>query len=189
MSKEVRIPYDLVVEFQRNYLKTFSGIPAWHSWVRSKVLKDGWITTFMGRQRHFMGRRWEAETIRAAIAYEPQSSIADYLNKGLLSVWSASVSLGVELLLQVHDAIVFQYPEERENEIIPAVRKLIEIEVPLLHGRSLTIPTDAMVGWNWGYAQDPKTKKINNPDGLVKFDGNDKRKRSTKLSFLDRKFY
>lgn len=180
MSKETRVPYDNVVEFQRKYFSAFPGIPNWHTWVKTKLYRDGWITTFMGRQRYFMGRRWESDTQRAATAYEPQSAVADYLNKGLLAVWRTGL---VELLLQVHDAIVFQYPAEQENEIIPQVQKLIEIEVPLLHGRSLTIPSEAMVGWNWGYASE------RNPDGLVKFNGNDTRKRSAPMSFMDRKFF
>jgi hypothetical protein len=52
--------------------------------------------------------------------------------------------------------------------------------VPLLHGRSLIIPTDAEVGWNWAKRSD------DNPDGITKWTGNDARKRSTPLSKLDR---
>lgn len=184
MSKEVRIPFDLVAEFQRTYFKAFPGIPEWHNWVRSKLLKDGWITTFMGRHRQFMGRRWDAETLRAAIAYEPQSAVADYLNKGLLSVWRSGK---VELLLQVHDAIVFQYPEHLEDTVIPDVQRLLEIEIPLLHGRSLVIPTEAFTGWNWGYTKNAKGE-LTNPDGLIPFTGDDKRVRTKPTSFLDRKF-
>jgi DNA polymerase-1 len=175
IAKEVHIPYPLVKEFQEGYFAAFPGIPEWHKWVKQKVIKDGWITTFMGRRRWFFGRRYDSDTHRAAIAYEPQSSIADYINKGILNVWRADI---VELLVQVHDAIVFQYDEEKENEVVPAVQRLLEIEVPLMYGRSLVIPTDAMVGWNWAYKTD------NNPDGLVKFNGNDQRKRSPEVSFM-----
>ena len=85
--RKIRIPLPLVSDFQRNYLGTFSGIGKWHGHVRSKLLRDGWITTFMGRQRWFFGRRWDDETVRSAVAFEPQSAIADYLNRGLLAVW------------------------------------------------------------------------------------------------------
>lgn len=182
MSKEVRIPLPLVTEFQREYFSVFPHLPKWHAHVRVKLLKDGWMTSFMGRRRWFFGRRWEDETVRAAIAYEPQSAVADYLNRGLLSVWRESIrgSLPVHVLLQVHDAIVIQYPEGLENEVVPKVQKLLEIEVELMNGRTLVIPTEAMVGWNWGYASE------SNPGGLVKFNGNDQRKRPAKVSILDR---
>lgn len=181
ISQVTRIPYELVAAFQPKYFTAFPGIPHWHAWVRDKLRKDGHITTFLGRHRWFMGRRWDDETLRAAIAFEPQSATADYLNRGMLEVWRANFP-GTELLLQVHDAIVVQYDEERENEIVPKLRKLLEWEVPLLHGRSLIIPTDAMVGWNWAYHSDA------NPNGLKKFNGNDNRTRTTraKIGIMDR---
>lgn len=181
ISKEVRIPVNLVADFQAKYFKTFPGIPQYHEAVRQRLLRHGFITTFMGRQRWFFGRRWEADTLRSAIAYEPQSAIADYLNKGLLRVWRSGVC---QLLLQEHDALLIQYPEADEDRVIPRVQELMEIEVELLHGRKLVIPTEVQVGWNWGYAS--KT----NPDGLVDYHGrgSDARSRSKAASFLDRLF-
>jgi DNA polymerase I-like protein with 3'-5' exonuclease and polymerase domains len=180
ISREVRIPLPLVVEFQRSYFSIFPGISRWHEWVRRKLLSDGWITTFLGRQRWFFGRRWDEETVREAIAYEPQSVVADILNKGLLAVWRANIC---ELLLQVHDAILIQYPEEMEDEVVPAVQKLLEIDVPLMNGRMLRIPTEAEVGWNWGKQKD-KSGNVTNVDGLVPYAGHDARKRQ-KVSVLD----
>ena len=179
MARQTHIELALVSEFQNKYFSAFPGIRDWHQWVRNKLLRDGFITTFMGRRRWFFGRRWEEETLRSAIAYEPQSAVADILNRGMLQVWKLNK---VELLLQVHDAIVFQYPEEQENEIVPLVMKTLQVEVPLLHGRSLNIPTEAFVGWNWAY------KNENNPDGLVAFNGNDTRKRTTETLLMDQRF-
>lgn len=181
ISREVRIPVGLVQEFQRSYFSEFPTIPDWHGSVRTRLLKQGWLTSVMGRRRWFFGRRWDNDTLNAAIAYDPQSSIADYLDTGLVRVWRDLSADGVELLLQEHDAILFQYPEEREDELVPAVAKRLEIEVPLFYGRSIIIPTEAMVGWNWAYAgQGGK-----NPDGLVAF-GNDKRTRSADVALMDR---
>lgn len=185
ISKALHIDHALVQEFQRKYFLAFPGIRNWHDWVRNKLLRDGWITTFMGMRRWFFGRRWDEETLRGAIAYEPQSAVAYILNKGMLNVWRAQIS-GVQLLLQVHDAIVAQYPAEREDDIVPKLQKLLRIEVPLLHNRSLSIPTEAFTGWNWGYAN---TK---NPDGLISFRvGQDGRKRQNdpQAGILDRRLY
>ena len=184
ISKEVRIPVGLVQEFQRGYFGAFPSISEWHNWVRTQLLKKGFITTFMGRQRWFHGRLWDDTTLRAAIAYEPQSAIADYLNTGLLRVWKSNK---VQLLAQIHDAILFQYPEHLENEVIPFVQKTLSIEIPLFHNRSFSIPTEAFVGWNWGYAFNDK-KEMVNPDGLVLFSCNDKRSRTKETSLMDRRF-
>ena len=179
MSQHSNIPLNLVQDFQPNYFKAFPAHQRWHSWVAQKLLKDGFITSFMGRRRMFFGRRWDESTLRGAIAYEPQSAIADYLNRGMLSVWKANIC---QLLLQEHDAILIQYPEEKENEIIPKVQELLQLRIPLLYGRELIIPTEAQVGWNWGH----KTEK--NPNGLIPFSGSDPRVRVESESILDRKF-
>lgn len=180
MARQTHIDQQLVANFQVKYFEAFNGIQEWHKWTRAKLNKDGWITSLSGRRRWFFGRRWDEETLRAAIAYDPQGTIADILNRGLLQLWRAD--LPIQLLLQVHDAIVFQYKEELENEIVPLVMETMKVELPLLHGRSLLIPTEAQVGWNWAYANK------DNVDGLVKFNGNDTRKRSaaTKVDLMDR---
>lgn len=179
MARQTHIELGLVVEFQRKYFAAFPGIAEWHKWVRAKLLRDGYITTFMGRRRWFFGRRWEEETLRAAIAYEPQSSVADILNRGMLRVWQDFDE--IELLLQVHDAIVFQYDEEREDEIVPKIMERLRVEVPLLHGRSLTIPTEAFVGWNWAYANNT------NSDGLIGYTGGDQRRRQAETRLMDQR--
>lgn len=177
MARQTHIELGLITEFQKKYFEAFPGIAQWHQWVRNKILRDGFITTFMGRRRWFFGRRWEEETIRSAIAFEPQSSVADILNTGMLRVWSRC---DIELLLQVHDALLVQYDEEKENEVVPNLMETLRVEVPLLHGRSLIIPTEAFVGWNWDY------KSNDNPDGLVAFNGNDTRTRTAETKLMDR---
>lgn len=184
IARQTRIPFHLITEFQREYFHAFPGIATWHDDTRKRLLRDGWITTFMGRQRWFFGRRWENETLNAAIAYEPQSVVADYINKGMLALWRSDIPC--QILLQEHDALLIQYDEELEAEVIPQVKALLSWEVPLLHGRSLIIPTEAKVGWNWGNTKNAK-KELVNPDGLEPFRGHDPRKRSAPVSFMDRR--
>lgn len=184
IAKQTGIPLYLVADFQPKYMKAFPAHPRWHDWVKQKILRDGFITTFMGRRRFFFGRRWDQDTVKAAVAYEPQSSIRDYLSKGILRVWHAQIC---ELLLDMHDAILIQYPEHLENEVVPAVQKLLEIEVPLMNGRTLVIPTEAVVGWNWSHGFNEK-KELVNPNGLVAFNGADQRTRVQQESILNRRF-
>lgn len=128
-----------------------------------------------------MGRRWDDSTIREAVAYNPQSSVADILNSGLLNLWRANLQ-SVDLLMQVHDAVLIQYDEAREDELLPQCMKLIELEVPLFYGRTLRIPSEAKTGWNWGYHSDK------NPDGIKTYRATDDRKRQLdpKTHFMDR---
>jgi hypothetical protein len=104
---------------------------------------------------------------------------ADEVDTGLLRIWRAQ---RVQLLIQVHDSILFQYPEALEDEILPWALEALRVHIPLARGRDFFVPTEAKVGWNWGDFSEE------NPDGLVKWKGGDSRKRQEwprKLSIHD----
>lgn len=179
MAKHTKLDSKLIAEFQQKYFTAFPSHQRWHAHVASQVLQYGQLTSLSGRRRWFFGRRNDDATVREAIAYDPQGSVADILNRGMLAVWRTRM---VQLLLQVHDAILVQYPESEEHKVIPIILKAIEQPVELNYGRTLTIPSEAKVGWNWASYTDE------NPDGLKKWSGVDGRKRQrpapTELDYL-----
>ncbi len=169
MAKHTKLDAKLIADFQSKYFSAFPAHQRWHAAVASRLLTDGNLTTLTGRRRWFFGRRNDDATIREAIAYDPQGSVGDILNRGMLEVWRANIC---QLLLQIHDAILIQYPEHLENSIVPQVLKLIQVPIQLNHNRTLLIPSEAQVGWNWAKADK------DNPDGLRKWNGADDRKRA-----------
>lgn len=163
-----------------SYFGAFPCIPAWHSHVRSSLINTAQLETPFGRRRFFFDRPTETSTLRAAVAYQPQSMTADEINTGILKLWWSNK---VQLLIQVHDSILFQFPEELEDEIIPWALEELKTRLILKRGREFHVPTEAMTGWNWGYHSDE------NVDGLKKWKGSDTRVRQEKdfkLSLLGR---
>ncbi|HEX4919829.1 MAG TPA: DNA polymerase [Candidatus Bathyarchaeia archaeon] len=179
MAKHTKLDSKLIAEFQSKYFNAFPAHQRWHAAVASELLRVGKLDTLTGRRRWFFGRRNDDATVREAIAYNPQGSVGDILNQGMLKVWRTGLC---QLLLQIHDAILIQYPEELEDQIVPELLKTIQVPIELNHNRTLLIPSEAQVGWNW--AKESK----DNPDGLKKWKGNDSRKRDRKapsqLDFL-----
>ena len=182
MAKHTKLDQKLIAEFQAKYFAAFPAHRQWHANVAQELWTNGYLTSLSGRRRWFFGRRNDDATIREAIAFDPQGSVGDILNRGMLAVWRLN---RVQLLLQIHDAILVQYPEEQEPDLIPLLLKTIQIPIPLKHNRTLTIPAEAKVGWNWG-----EFDAVKNPDGLAKFSNSrpDTRRRSAapKTSLLDR---
>lgn len=179
MAKHARIPVPLAKQFQANYFSAFPCIPEWHKSVFWNLENLRFLQTPFGRRRFFFDRPTEASTRRAAVAYSPQSMTADEINEGILALWRAN---RIQLLVQVHDSILFQYPEELEDEIVPWALETLKTHLVLKGGRDFVVPTEAMTGWNWGYVGE------DNPDGLKKWKGGDTRKRTEtefKLSLLD----
>ncbi|WCD44104.1 DNA polymerase [Caulobacter phage Kuura] len=191
----IGIPVKVVTEFQRRYFRAFPAIPKWHAHVIRTLQTEGKLVTPVERQRIFFGRLYEDSTLREAIANIPQSTIGELLNLMLYKVWEEGIRdpafrRSVQLLLQVHDSIVFQYPDRGnayEDATIARVEKLMSVALPLtrtaddgtLEVRNLHLPLEFKTGWNWS-RNDPKKELFpdGNPDGLRKYaPGTDIRKR------------
>jgi DNA polymerase-1 len=181
MARHTKVNKGVIEDFQRRYFSAFACIPEWHKWVGQELARINQLTTLFGRRRSFFGRPSELSTLREAIAYCPQSMTADEIDTGLLRLFNSNYGRNnyVQLLLQVHDSILIQFPEELENEIVPWAIEQLRVELELMGGRKFIVPVDAKVGWNWGdVQQDKEGNVINNPDGLIKWRGQDKRKRT-----------
>lgn len=180
MAKHTKLESKLIAEFQTKYFTAFPAHQRWHAAVASELLQTGNLVTITGRRRWFFGRRNDDSTVREAIAFGPQGAVGDILNQGMLRVWRLNIC---QLLLQIHDAILVQYPEHLEPEILPQLIETIKVPISLNNNRTLIIPSEAQVGWNWA-KYDVKT----NSDGLKKWTGNDDRHRTAdepKIGRLD----
>lgn len=163
MARATHIPKSVIQDFQMEYLESFPAFQMWWSHVANTLRDRGHFTTLLGRQRCFFGHYKDPATIREAIAFEPQSVTADTINRGLLTLWKHDK---IQLLNQVHDSVLFQYPEKNEAEIIPWALKVIEQTIKLKDGRDFMIPAEAKTGYNW--SDDPT-----DPNSLKKWSPRD----------------
>lgn len=161
MAKHAKIPVDTAAKFQAKYFQRFAGIPRWHRWVAQQLQTARTLVTPFGRERLFFGRANDDTTLRAAIAFSPQSATADRLNLILWLIWKHMPH--VQLLAQVHDALYFQFPEHLDEQEVVS-EALSYFDIPMEHsGHRLIVPGEAKVGWNWG------NYGPNNPTGLKKW--------------------
>lgn len=178
LASQSRLPITVVTDFQPKYFRAFPAHLRWQAHVDATLRKTGTLISLTGRKRQFWGRRNDDATLREAIAYDPQCSLADIVNTAMLNIFRARDAV---LLMHDHDALTVQYPEALEDEVIPKILAQLSVPIPLRHNRTLLIPFDCKTGWNRGEYSDA------NPDGLKDFHGHDERKRTPKLHILDRK--
>lgn len=167
VSRKIRVEQQLIKNFQQRYFTAFPCVRQRIEWVKQELLHTSTITTLFGRRRIFFGRPNEGTTQREAYAYEPQSMTAHEINQGIINLFRSRHDrdwMHVWLHLQVHDSLLLQYPEEREDEVIPWAIQQLRVPLMLAKGREFAVPVDCKVGWNWGDFDEKK-----NPDGLKKW--------------------
>jgi DNA polymerase-1 len=103
------------------------------------------------RPRHFYDRI--DNCLPTAIAYRPQSTVGDVLNIALLRCDSDEElrDLGVDLLVQVHDAIGGQVPEANVERAMRRMQELMRVDLVVPKtGEEFHIPVEITFGPSWG---------------------------------------
>jgi DNA polymerase I-like protein with 3'-5' exonuclease and polymerase domains len=197
IAAAVGIPVQIVEDFQRRYFRAFPAIRLWHAWVKQQLLDHQYLDTPLGTRRWFFSRPTEDSTLREAIACVPQGTVAKLLNLIMWKCWARSLKndplgtnrpfLPIQILLQNHDAFLFQTP--LTNNVADVVAE-VDAEfkstpIKFVRGderRSMNIPGEFVSGYNWAYQdkdpnQDLWTFEDGNLDGLDKWKGGDNRRR------------
>ena len=120
---------------------------------------NGFVTTLSGRRRPLPGllsQNGQARALaeRQAVNTLIQGSAADLIKLAMLAVFHDSElrGMGARLLLQIHDELIVEVPEEHAEQAAARVSLLmtdteawnIHLHVPLV--------ADAGIGSNWGEA-------------------------------------
>lgn len=158
MALHTKVATDIIKDFQHDYFEAFGCCKERIEWTRRTIEEKQTLINLFGRRRIFFGDPRAGETHRQAFAYDPQSSTAEEINRGILQMWGAH---RVWFHLQVHDSILVQYHEEEEAEIVPWLLRMMRVPLRLAGGREFVVPLEAKVGWNWGefHEHGPKCKR------------------------------
>jgi DNA polymerase-1 len=142
------------------YFERFPGIRSYIDETLAFVRERGFTQTLFGRKTHFTNIRSPNQSIRggaerAAINAPIQGTSADLIKRAMArmddSLRSAGLE-GVRMLLQVHDELVFEVPDGREEEAAAVIRQVMASAAePAI---KLDVPLDVDVGWgaHWGAA-------------------------------------
>jgi DNA polymerase-1 len=141
------------------YFQKYPGIRDYMDTVRTQCRKTGRVETLYGRRIHLPGindknpaRRGYAE--RQAINAPIQGTAADIIKRAMIRIPDMLVEqkLGADLLLQVHDELLFEVPEREVDETVAAVRAVMEDAAGPSVTLAVPLVVDAGVGDNWDQA-------------------------------------
>lgn len=144
------IPVKEAERLINQYFATYPRIRVWHMETKSQLQKSRVLVNPLGRRRMFYNR-WNDSLFREAIAFLPQSTVADILNIGLIDLDDTVVRhrMDVNILLQVHDSLLVQCRKEELNACLVVLYSCLTRPVEV-KGKMMTIPVDFKYGPSWG---------------------------------------
>lgn len=119
--------------FQKIYFGRYPGLKNWHNRTEEQLRKQRFVTNRFGYRRYYFDRI--EGLLPEALAWVPQSTVAVYINKVWERVYRNLPE--VQILLQVHDSLVGQFPTHLKEQCIEKLKHearqiIIPYEDPLV---------------------------------------------------------
>jgi DNA polymerase-1 len=140
-------------KFIDNYFTKYPGISGYLDSVKANARADQYVETLMGRRRYLpdinsgnFNVRGGAE--RMAINMPIQGTAADIMKAAMIRVQRRldDEEMRTKLLLQVHDELVFEVPQDE----MEALKNLVFDEMPAAMDLDVTLKVDVKWASNWG---------------------------------------
>jgi DNA polymerase-1 len=149
---------DLTLSEAESYIKAyfeqFPGINAYLEQTRRQARERGYVETLLGRRRYFpifmtkgrVNRQVEARADREAVNHPIQGTAADIIKIAMIRLHKIlSTEYRTRLLLQVHDELVLEVPEEELASVLPVVAETMSMAFPL----TVPLKVETSTGRNW----------------------------------------
>jgi DNA polymerase-1 len=159
LAKQLGIGREEAGAYIKKYFERFPGIRDYMEETKRRVKTEGFVETIFGRKCFFpnidtKNPSERAFLERAAINAPIQGSAADIIRRAMLRMDAAlaGVNSPAEMLLQVHDELIFEAPEAAVAGAIPVITRVME-EAPLpILDLKVPLKVDACAARNWDEA-------------------------------------
>jgi DNA polymerase-1 len=156
LANQLSIGREEAGAYIRKYFERFPGIRDYMDATKRTARANGYVTTLFGRKCHYprinaSNPSERAFNERAAINAPLQGSAADIIRRAMTHMDAALARAGLSamMLLQVHDELVFEAPDDEVEATLPVVAKVM-VDAPepavKLH---VPLQVDAHAAQNW----------------------------------------
>lgn len=152
LAKDIGVSNKEASTYIKNYLSHYSGVDEYMKNVVEKAKQDGYVETMFGRRRYLPELTSGKHMLRAfgervARNMPIQGTAADIIKIAMVKVNDRIKKEGLRarLILQVHDELIVEAPQE-ESEI---VAKLLQEEMENAVSLDVPLTADAAIGKTW----------------------------------------
>jgi len=143
----------------RKYFERFPGIRDYMDETREFCRANGYVLTLFGRKCHYPEIKSPNASVRsfnerAAINARLQGSAADIIRRAMLRMDEAldDAKLNAQMLLQVHDELIFEVPTAEVKDTIAVVKEVMESAPHPAVALNVPLQVDARAADNWDEA-------------------------------------
>jgi len=155
LARQLGIPQQDAKNFIEAYFQRYPGIRDYMEDTKALAREQGFVTTIFGRRMHTPDITakgpHKAFAERAAINAPLQGAAADIIKRAMIRVPPAlrEKNLGAEMLLQVHDELIFEVPEAEAEATARLVAKVMaDAPFPAVN-LSVPLEVETGIGDNW----------------------------------------
>ncbi|WP_316358111.1 DNA polymerase I [Devosia sp.] len=159
LANQLGIERGVAGDYIKTYFERFPGIKDYMDEQRRRVKADGYVMTIFGRKINFpnanSSHAAERSFVeRASINAPIQGSAADIIRRAMIRMEPELSKAGIEadMLLQVHDELIFEVPAGTENDAIPVIKRVMEGAAEPAVRLTVPIQVDAHAAHNWDEA-------------------------------------
>uniref|UniRef100_UPI0025CBA233 DNA polymerase I n=1 Tax=Tardiphaga sp. TaxID=1926292 RepID=UPI0025CBA233 len=156
LANQLSIPREEAGAYIKKYFERFPGIRAYMDATRDFCRAHGYVETLFGRKCHYPDIKASNASIRAfneraAINARLQGTAADIIRRAMVRMEEALAEkkLSAQMLLQVHDELIFEVPDDEVAATLPVVQQVMQdapFPAVLLH---VPLQVDARAANNW----------------------------------------
>jgi DNA polymerase-1 len=159
LANQLGIPRSEAGDYIKTYFERFPGIKDYMDATKEFAREHGYVETIFGRRAHYpeiksSNPQVRAFNERAAINAPIQGSAADIIRRAMIRMEEAlsDATLSARMLLQVHDELIFEAPEDEVDATIKLVRDVMENAALPAIQMAVPLHVDASAADNWDEA-------------------------------------
>ena len=159
LANQLGIAREEASAYIKKYFERFPGIRAYMDETKEFCRKNGYVTTLFGRKCYYPDIKASNASVRsfnerAAINARLQGTAADIIRRAMIRMEDglAEHKLSAQMLLQVHDELIFEVPDDEVAATLPVVQRVMQdapFPAVLL---SLPLQVEARAADNWDEA-------------------------------------
>ena len=159
LANQLSIPREEAAQYIRTYFERFPGIKDYMEKTKAFAHEHGFVETIFGRRAHYPDMNSKSAQVRAfneraAINAPIQGAAADIIRRAMIKMDDAlkEAGLSAKMLLQVHDELIFELPENEVEKTTALVKNVMENATMPALSLSVPLKVDARAAKNWDEA-------------------------------------